>query len=106
MKIEGKPPIGLEDTIRQQLRKVSEKLRTSQVEQIHQLRSEGGEKITISQQARTLSELLAQAREIPEVRTELVQRLREAIASGTYDVSSQDVATKMILESLYELLGK
>ncbi|RLA85038.1 MAG: flagellar biosynthesis anti-sigma factor FlgM [Deltaproteobacteria bacterium] len=105
MRIGEKPPIGLEDYIRQQLRGVTEKVRAEREDRAHRVRGQG-EKVAISQEAQELVELLRRAKEIPEVRMELVRRLREAIQKGTYEVSSRDVATKMILESLYEVLGR
>lgn len=44
----------------------------------------------------TASTLLAQALQTPDVRTEKVASLQAAISAGTYQVSSSDVADKLI----------
>lgn len=105
MKIGGKPPIGLEDYIKQQLKEVTQKVKAEGKDLAHSPKVQAvGEKVVISEEARELVELLKKAKDLPEVRTELVQRLREEIQRGTYQVSGRDVATKVILDSLYEVL--
>lgn len=107
MRIGEKPPIGLEDYIKQQLREVTKKVKAEGKDRAHSPKAQAvGERVAISQEARELVELLKKVKDLPEVRTELVQRLREEIEKGTYQVSGKDVATKMILDSLYEVLGE
>lgn len=107
MKIGEKPPIGLEDYIKQQLKEVTQKVKAEGRDPAHSPKAQAiGEKVVISEEARELVELLKKAKDLPEVRTELVERLREEIQKGTYQVSPKEVATKMILDSLYEVLGR
>ncbi|WP_022851133.1 flagellar biosynthesis anti-sigma factor FlgM [Limisalsivibrio acetivorans] len=52
--------------------------------------------ISISSQARTASTLTKQLKDSPEVRTELVNEIREKIESGNYNVSGRQVAEKVV----------
>jgi len=59
----------------------------------------GGDKITVSEEARTLSRLRKEIGGVDEVRTEKVEALRDKIESGQYEVDLKAVARKF-LESL------
>ena len=48
------------------------------------------------ERARLAESLIARSAGDSDVRTELVERLREAVAAGTYRVRSADVAAKMM----------
>lgn len=59
----------------------------------------GGDKISVSEEARTLSRLRQEIGNVDEVRTDKVQALRDKIESGQYEVDLKAVARKF-LESL------
>ena len=44
----------------------------------------------------TASQLVSQALALPEVRTEKIASIQSALANGSYQVSSSDLAAKMI----------
>lgn len=52
----------------------------------------------------TIAQMLAKIRELPDVRHEKVNEVRQAIMSGTYDLSEKlDTAVEGLLEDLGEL---
>jgi len=106
MKINGKPPIGLEDYIKQQVQEIKRKLKEGEVEFLSPSRTREGEKVTISEEAKRFVSLLQSVKELPEVRSELIQKLKESIEKGTYKVPTKEVATRMILNALEELVEK
>lgn len=62
--------------------------------------SESGEPVRFSPEAQHLQQISEQLREQPEVDTARVERLRQAIADGSYQVDSQRLAGKLLdLES-------
>ena len=61
-----------------------------------------GEKVEISKKASDLNKISDIIQKTPDVREEKVALLREKIASGSYSVSSQEIADKMLRESLLE----
>ena len=59
----------------------------------------GGDKISVSEEARTLSRLRTEIGNVDAVRTDRVESLRDRIESGQYEVDLKAVARKF-LESL------
>ncbi|WP_079907177.1 MULTISPECIES: flagellar biosynthesis anti-sigma factor FlgM [unclassified Carboxydocella] len=57
---------------------------------------EGRDQAQLSPEAKALQAALAAVKEAPEVREEKVAELREAVRSGTYNVSAQEIADKML----------
>lgn len=57
---------------------------------------EGRDQAQLSPEAKALQSALAAVKEAPEVREEKVAELREAVRSGTYNVSAQEIADKML----------
>ncbi len=57
---------------------------------------QGSDKITISPQALNVKELKKDLAQIPELRMERVQDLRKQIQLGTYQVSGQAIARKIL----------
>jgi negative regulator of flagellin synthesis FlgM len=106
MKIDGKPPIGLEDYIKARVQEVKRKLKEGEVVFSPSARTREGEKVTISEEARQFVSLLQSVKELPEVRSELIQKLKESIEKGTYKVRTKEVATRMILNALEEMVEK
>ncbi|MBE3578097.1 MAG: flagellar biosynthesis anti-sigma factor FlgM [Limnochordales bacterium] len=62
------------------------------------------DEVTISNQARLIQELKRRIAALPEVREEKVAELRAAIQQGTYKVSSQEIADKMLGRTLADRL--
>lgn len=54
------------------------------------------DEVTLSQEALNAQQLQKHMKDIPDVREERVQILQERIQSGTYNVSGEDIAEKMI----------
>jgi negative regulator of flagellin synthesis FlgM len=60
----------------------------------------GGDKVSVSEEARTLSRLRQEIGSVDAVRTDKVEALRDEIESGQYKVDLKAVARKF-LESLF-----
>lgn len=54
------------------------------------------DRLELSQGAQELARLVRLVQQLPEVRTDLLRELGEAIASGTYKIPSSAVAEKML----------
>jgi negative regulator of flagellin synthesis FlgM len=65
----------------------------------------GTDRVELSVNKGEIEQLKKTMQEIPDVRSEKVARLKEAIAAGTYRVDGKEVAAKM-LESWREVNGK
>ena len=65
-----------------------------------------GEKVELSERASYLNKIREIVQKTPDIREEKVTLLREKIASGSYNVSGQEIAGKMIRESLVEEVFK
>lgn len=52
--------------------------------------------VQLSEQARKISELIKEAKDLPEIREEKIARIKEEIANNTYKVSAQQLAAKML----------
>ncbi|MCW3488764.1 flagellar biosynthesis anti-sigma factor FlgM [Dethiobacter alkaliphilus] len=55
-----------------------------------------GDKLSISGEAAKVQELVKAASELPEVRMERVEQLKEAIAKGEYKLDSKIIAAAML----------
>jgi negative regulator of flagellin synthesis FlgM len=75
----------------------SEKPRTLAQEQEVENKSD---KLELSSNAITLNNLSDKAKSIPDVNQEKIDRIHKAIDNGTYEVSSQKIADKIIDEGL------
>ncbi len=60
------------------------------------------ERVEISGKASDLNKIREIVRKTPDIRAEKVGLLKEQIASGSYNVSSQEIADKMLREYLLE----
>ncbi len=58
--------------------------------------------ISISGQGKLMQKAIQAAKQSEDVRGDLVQELKEAVASGTYTVSDQEAAEKMIYRALVD----
>ena len=57
--------------------------------------------VNISDAAKEIQEVRKQLDDIPDVRTEKVQQLKNEIENGTYKIKSEEIAEKMLRESLF-----
>ena len=58
-----------------------------------------GDKVRLSSRAREIHEIKTKINSLPEVREDRVRELRDAIHSGRYRVSGDEVAKKLIRDS-------
>jgi negative regulator of flagellin synthesis FlgM len=56
--------------------------------------------VNISDAAKEIQEVRKQLDDIPEVRTEKVEQLKNQIENGTYEIKSEEIAEKMLKDSL------
>jgi negative regulator of flagellin synthesis FlgM len=61
-----------------------------------------GEKVELSEKASYLNKIREVIQNTPDIREEKVSLLREKIAVGSYNVSGQEIAEKMLNEFLLE----
>ena len=60
------------------------------------------DEVTISREALSAQQVRKYLQEMPEVRTGRVLELQERIQSGTYDVSGEEIADKMLGRSIVD----
>ncbi len=60
--------------------------------------------VSFSARSRDIARVAEQVKEAPEIRQDLVARMKTVVDAGDYRVDSQDLATKMIKEMLMESL--
>jgi negative regulator of flagellin synthesis FlgM len=63
------------------------------------------EKVDLSTRAKDIRQIKEILNQTPEVRENRVQELRRQIESGTYQVTSEQIAEKMVGESLIDVLA-
>jgi negative regulator of flagellin synthesis FlgM len=63
----------------------------------------GSDRVELSPQSRDMKKIHEILAATPEIRTEKVAALKQAIAEGTYKVKAEDIAEKMIQEFVLEL---
>jgi negative regulator of flagellin synthesis FlgM len=59
------------------------------------------DKVEISEAAKEIQEVRKQLDNTPDVRTEKVEQLKNQIENGTYEIKSEEIAEKMLKESLF-----
>ncbi|MFN3396768.1 MAG: flagellar biosynthesis anti-sigma factor FlgM [Thermodesulfovibrionales bacterium] len=98
MKIQGgKPPEANEVTLSaQKAKKVSESGERDRISASK--REQNVDRIDISQKGKEIASLIASVNNLPEVREEKVQAIKEAVNGGTYKVDPIKVAEKMLSE--------
>ncbi|MBW2663531.1 MAG: flagellar biosynthesis anti-sigma factor FlgM [Deltaproteobacteria bacterium] len=62
------------------------------------------EKVSLSSAARDIQQAKKAIEKLPDVREEKVRELRDQIETGSYDVSGEKIAEKMINESTLDVL--
>ena len=60
-----------------------------------------GDRVELSDQARTLQVAQGALAQLPEVRTEKVQAIKQMVMAGTYHVPGEKVAERMLGEGLF-----
>ncbi|MBN2515999.1 MAG: flagellar biosynthesis anti-sigma factor FlgM [Deltaproteobacteria bacterium] len=63
------------------------------------------EKVSLSAKGRDIQQARKAINNLPDVRTEKVEDLRNQIEQGTYHVNSEEIAEKMIGESLIDVIA-
>jgi negative regulator of flagellin synthesis FlgM len=56
------------------------------------------DRVDISSQGKKVAELMAVIDQLPEVRTDKINEVKEAILAGTYQVDSKKIAQKLLNE--------
>lgn len=62
------------------------------------------DQITVSETAKNIARLMVEASNIPDIRADKVEELKNAINSGTYEVKGSEIAGKIIKEALIDKL--
>jgi negative regulator of flagellin synthesis FlgM len=63
------------------------------------------EKVSLSPAAREIQQAEKAFRELPEVRQEKINELKERIAGGNYDVRGDKLAGKILSESILDIIA-
>jgi negative regulator of flagellin synthesis FlgM len=63
------------------------------------------EKVSLSTKGMDIQQARKAINDLPDVRTEKVEDLRNQIEQGTYHVNGEDIAEKMIGESLIDVIA-
>jgi len=79
-----------------QVRKPATAEETRQAEQAS---TQDGDKVTLSLDSAAIASLQAKALSMPEIRSDKVQALREAISTGQYKVEPEKIAEAIVNES-------
>jgi len=61
------------------------------------------EKVNLSTMAREIHQAKVEVSKIPDVRAEKVQEIKTQVEKGTYNISGEQIASKMVGESLIDL---
>ena len=61
-----------------------------------------GDSLILSPEARELNLIQQKLSQVPEVRSDLVEKLKDSIAKGEYNVTSEQVAHRMLVRSLVD----
>ncbi|MCS7202866.1 MAG: flagellar biosynthesis anti-sigma factor FlgM [Thermodesulfovibrio sp.] len=62
------------------------------------------DQITLSETAKQLSKLMVEVSNLPDIRADKVEEIKNAINTGTYEIRGSDVAGKIIKEALIDKL--
>lgn len=62
------------------------------------------DQVTVSETAKQISRLMVEVSKIPDIRTDKVEEIKNAINSGTYEVKGSEIAGKMIKEAIIDKL--
>lgn len=62
------------------------------------------DQVTVSEKAKEIGRLQAEVSKIPEIRTDRVDEVKNAINAGTYNVKGEAVAGKLVKEAIIDAL--
>lgn len=99
MRIEDKGKVGVEAYV-QEIKDRVKVERTSPRKGVQ--RGEDREKVELSSRAKEVLKAKRLLETVPDIRVGKVSRLKRAIQEGTYEVSSSEVAEKMLREALLD----
>jgi len=63
------------------------------------------DQVTLSESAKNIARLMVEVSNIPDIRADKVEELKNAINSGTYEVRGSEIAGKIIKEALIDKLA-
>jgi len=63
------------------------------------------EKVDLSTKAREIQQAKVEVSKLPDVREEKVQEIKDQVDKGTYNVSGEQIANKMVGESIIDLFA-
>jgi negative regulator of flagellin synthesis FlgM len=63
------------------------------------------EKVDLSTQAKDIQQVNNTLSQLPDVREEKIQELKSQVEKGTYNVNGEDIAGKMVGESIVDLFA-
>jgi len=63
------------------------------------------EKVDLSTMAREIQQAKVEVSRLPDVREEKVQEIKSQVEKGTYNVSGEQIANKMVGESIVDLFA-
>ncbi|MGA1869013.1 MAG: flagellar biosynthesis anti-sigma factor FlgM [bacterium] len=98
---------------RENLLPTSSKIKHNKIDQQKALQNEdkftankAGDEIDISPEAQNLQKIHSQLEDIPDVRLQRVNELKQMINEGTYEIDPSKVATKILRESILDYFLK
>lgn len=62
------------------------------------------DQVTVSEKAKEIGRLQVEVSKLPEIRTDRVEEIKNAINAGTYDVKGEAVAGKLLKEAIIDSL--
>ncbi|MCS7164349.1 MAG: flagellar biosynthesis anti-sigma factor FlgM [Thermodesulfovibrio sp.] len=62
------------------------------------------DQVTLSEAAKNIARLMVEVSNLPDIRTDRVEELKNAINSGTYEIRGSEIAGKIIKEALVDKL--
>ncbi len=63
------------------------------------------EKVSLSSTARDIQQAEKAIEELPDIRAQKVQKLKEQIETGKYNINGEKIAEKMLSESLLDIMA-
>jgi negative regulator of flagellin synthesis FlgM len=68
-------------------------------------RGGSGEQVTFSQRAQDIQQVEKAINKLSDIREDKVAQLKSQIEAGTYSVDGEEIATKLIAESILDILA-
>ncbi|TSA56180.1 MAG: flagellar biosynthesis anti-sigma factor FlgM [Planctomycetaceae bacterium] len=62
------------------------------------------EKVSLSSKVQDVQKIKEAVQELPDIREEKVETLKNQIKQGTYDINAEEIAQKMVGESLLDIM--